>query len=149
MLSHSVMSNSLQPHGLKPTKLLCPWGFSRQAYWSGLPCPPPGIFPTQELNRSLLNCRQILYQLSYQGNPPAVLLLVIHPGKMKALNQKVHAPQCSQRFLAKTWKQNTCSLTAEWIGICGKSIYRGILLNHKQNENAICSNIDGSRNHTN
>ena len=24
-----------------------------------------GIFPTQELNRGLLNCRQILYQLSY------------------------------------------------------------------------------------
>ena len=21
---------------------LCPWGFSRQEYWSGLPCPPPG-----------------------------------------------------------------------------------------------------------
>ena len=20
----------------------CPWGFSRQEYWSGLPCPPPG-----------------------------------------------------------------------------------------------------------
>ena len=20
----------------------CPWGFSRQAYWSGVPCPPPG-----------------------------------------------------------------------------------------------------------
>ena len=24
------------------TRLLCPWGFSRQEYWSGLPCPPPG-----------------------------------------------------------------------------------------------------------
>ena len=23
----------------------CPWGFSRQEYWSGLPCPPPGDFP--------------------------------------------------------------------------------------------------------
>ena len=21
---------------------VCPWGFSRQEYWSGLPCPPPG-----------------------------------------------------------------------------------------------------------
>ena len=21
---------------------LCPWGFSRQGYWSGLPCPSPG-----------------------------------------------------------------------------------------------------------
>ena len=28
-----------------------------------------GIFPTQESNRDLLNCRQILYQLSYQGSP--------------------------------------------------------------------------------
>ena len=23
-------------------RLLCPWGFSRQEYWSGLPCPPQG-----------------------------------------------------------------------------------------------------------
>ena len=27
------------------------------------------IFPTQELNRGLLHCRWILYQLSYQGSP--------------------------------------------------------------------------------
>jgi len=35
VLSHSVMSNSLRPHGLKPARLLCAWGFSRQEYWSG------------------------------------------------------------------------------------------------------------------
>ena len=29
-----------------------------------------GIFPTQESNQGLLHCRQILYQLSYQGSPP-------------------------------------------------------------------------------
>ena len=28
-----------------PTRLLCPWGFSRQGYCSGLPCPPPGDLP--------------------------------------------------------------------------------------------------------
>ena len=28
-----------------------------------------GIFPTQGLNPGLLRCRQILYQLSYQGSP--------------------------------------------------------------------------------
>ena len=28
-----------------------------------------GIFPIQESNRGLLHCRQILYQLSYQGSP--------------------------------------------------------------------------------
>ena len=40
VLSHPVVSDSLQPHGLQPARLLCPWGFSRQEYWSGLPCPP-------------------------------------------------------------------------------------------------------------
>ena len=25
--------------------VLCPWGFSRQEYWSWLPCPPPGDLP--------------------------------------------------------------------------------------------------------
>ena len=45
VLSHLVMSNSLWPHGLQPARLLCPWGFSRQEYWSGLPCPAPGDLP--------------------------------------------------------------------------------------------------------
>ena len=36
-VSHSVVSNSLPPHGLWPAGLLCAWGFSRQGYWSGLP----------------------------------------------------------------------------------------------------------------
>ena len=46
-----VVSNSLPPHGLQLTRLLCPCEFSRQEYWSGLPCPPlrdlpnPGIKP--------------------------------------------------------------------------------------------------------
>ena len=26
-------------------QLLCQWAFSRQEYWSGLPCPPPGDLP--------------------------------------------------------------------------------------------------------
>ena len=43
VLSHSVMSDSLRPHG--PARLLCPWGFSRQEYWDGLSCPPPGNLP--------------------------------------------------------------------------------------------------------
>ena len=29
-------------------------GFSRQEYWSGLPCPPQGIFLTQGFNLRLL-----------------------------------------------------------------------------------------------
>ena len=45
VLSHSVMADSLQPHGLQPVRLLCPWGFSKQEYWSGLPCLPPVDLP--------------------------------------------------------------------------------------------------------
>ena len=41
----SVVSSSLQPCGLWPARLLCPWGLSRQKYWSGLPCPPPRGLP--------------------------------------------------------------------------------------------------------
>ena len=37
VLSHSVMSDSLRAHGLQPARLLCPWGFSRQECWSGVP----------------------------------------------------------------------------------------------------------------
>ena len=36
-----VPQSCLTEHGLYPSRLLCPWGFSRQQYWSGLPCPPP------------------------------------------------------------------------------------------------------------
>ena len=34
----------------------------------GSPSLLQGIFPAQESNGGLLNCRQILYQLSYQGS---------------------------------------------------------------------------------
>ena len=30
---------------MEPTRLLCPWGFSRQESWSGLPCSLPGDLP--------------------------------------------------------------------------------------------------------
>ena len=53
VLSHSVVSDSSWPYGLESTRLLCLWGFSRQEYWSGLPCPFPGIFPTQGQNPGL------------------------------------------------------------------------------------------------
>ena len=39
------MSDCLRPYGLQLARLLCPWGFSSQEYWSGLPCPAPGDLP--------------------------------------------------------------------------------------------------------
>ena len=44
VLSCSVVSDSFRPHGLLPTRLLSR-GFSRQEYWSVLPCLPPGDLP--------------------------------------------------------------------------------------------------------
>ena len=56
--SRSVVSNSLWPRGLYSPGIL-------QASCSLL----QGIFPIQGLNRGLLHCRRILYQLSHQGSP--------------------------------------------------------------------------------
>ena len=45
VLSCSIMSSHLWPHGLYPASLLCSWGFSRQEYWSGYPIPSPEDLP--------------------------------------------------------------------------------------------------------
>ena len=55
--AQSLMSDSSQHRGLQPTRLLCPLGFSRQEYWSGLPFPLPGDLPDPGLNLHLF-CRQ-------------------------------------------------------------------------------------------
>ena len=57
------MSDSLWPHGLNS-----PWNSSGQNTGVGSLSLLQWIFPTQELNQGLLHCRQILYQLSYQGS---------------------------------------------------------------------------------
>ena len=44
--------------------------FSWPEYRNGLPLPSPRDLQTQGLNPSLPQCRQILYHLSHQGNPP-------------------------------------------------------------------------------
>ena len=62
--SHSVMSNSLQPRGL-----YSPWNSPGWNTGVGSLSLLQQIFPSQELNRGLLYCRWILYQLSYEGSP--------------------------------------------------------------------------------
>ena len=60
-VSHSVVSNSLRPPGLWPTRLLCPWdspgqntGVHRLSFLQG-------IFPTPGSNPGLLRGRQTLF----------------------------------------------------------------------------------------
>ena len=74
--SHSLLQGMFPTQGLKPR--------SPALQADSLPAEPPGkpkntvvgslsllqgIFPTQESNLGLLHCRQILYQMSYQGSP--------------------------------------------------------------------------------
>ena len=84
----SVTSDSLQPHGLWPTRLLCPWDSLGKNI--GVDCHSllQRLFLTQGLNSGLLHCRQILYLLNYSQrlfiswlqSPSAVIL---KPKKIK------------------------------------------------------------------
>ena len=60
-VSRSAMSNSLQPCGLQPASLLCPWDSLGRTTRVGCHSLLQGIFPTQGLNLGLLHVRQILY----------------------------------------------------------------------------------------
>ena len=64
----------LWPHGLQPTMLLCPWGFSRQEYWSGLPCPLPGGLP----NLGIEPRSPALQVDSLPSKPPGKLVLLCY-----------------------------------------------------------------------
>ena len=68
VLSRSVISDSLQPHGLQSTRLLCSWGFSTKERWGVEHALLQAIVPTQGLNPGLLNHGWILYHLSRDGS---------------------------------------------------------------------------------
>ena len=71
--SHSLMSDSLQPHGL-----YSPWNSLGQNTQVGSHSILQGIFPTQGSNPGLPHCRQTLYQLSHKGSP-RILEWVAYP----------------------------------------------------------------------
>ena len=62
--SRSVMSDSLQPHGLYSSQ-----NSQGQNTGMGSLSLLQGIFPTQGSNPGLPHCRQILYQLCHKGSP--------------------------------------------------------------------------------
>ena len=62
--SGSVMSNSLQLHGL-----YSPWNSPGQNTGVGSLSLLQGIFPTQGSKPGLPHCKQILYQRSHKGKP--------------------------------------------------------------------------------
>ena len=70
---HSVVSDSLQPHGL-----YSPWNSPSQNTGVGSRSLLQGIFPTQGLDPGLPHFRWILYQLSHQESP-RILEWVAYP----------------------------------------------------------------------
>ena len=62
--SPSVVSNSLQPHGL-----CSPWNFPGQNTGVGSLSCLQGIFPIRGSNPGLPYCRRILNQLNHKGSP--------------------------------------------------------------------------------
>ena len=75
-VSHSVLSNSLQHHGLQPTRLLCPWNSPGKNTGVGCYFLLQGIFLTQGIKpRSpalqVVCCiaGRLFIELSHQGRP--------------------------------------------------------------------------------
>ena len=67
-------------------------GFSRQEYWSGLPCPPPGNRPRDQTCVSYISCtgRRVLYNWRYLGSP----------AERRSWTKRRHSFQCE--MLTKT-----------------------------------------------
>ena len=95
--SHSVVSNSLRPHGLQPTlsdPIGCslPWDFQGKSTGVGCHFLLQGIFPTQGLNPGLPYCGQTLYPLSHQGSPTGHYS-AIKENEWDAINSNMDRPK--------------------------------------------------------
>ena len=94
MLSHFSHIRLCNP---TPARLLCLW-FSRQGYWSGLPCPPAGIFPTHGLNpclSRLLHWQEGSLPLVPPGKPMHPRYIMV-TGLRKAQQSMVAGGLCGQ-----------------------------------------------------
>ena len=90
-------------------RLLCPWEFSRQEYWSELPCPPPG-----DLSDSGIEPRSPTLQVNFSLSEP--------PEKPLKMSNMTHL-----FFLCYTRALQCC--TSEFSLLCFK-ILLSIQLSH-------------------
>ena len=78
VLSCSVVSDSLQPHGLYPTRLLlCPWNFPGKDTEMGCCFLLQGIFLTQRWNLGLLHWQVDSLPLHHLGSSVIWILMLI------------------------------------------------------------------------
>ena len=128
-VSRSVVSDSLRPHGLQPTRLHCPWNFPGKNTGAGCHFLLQGIFPTQGLTRiSCISSRQILYCLCHLGSPDQSQSVLKGKDKeqilkaprwwkiftfretivrmMAKFSQKSWRPENTRTISLKSWKDN-------------------------------------------
>ena len=140
MLSNSVVSDSLQSHGLQPARLLCPCNFPGKNTGVGCHFLLKGIFLTQGLNPDLLHWQVNSLTLSHREAPNSGALAQIktvtqiwslyniHSRKKKpvliknVLDEAVKITDFIKNLLLNIYLLNTR---------CGKmaNIYKALLLN--------------------
>ena len=97
--SHSVVSDSLRPHGLYG-----PWNSPGQNTGVGSLSLPQGTFPTYKSNWGLLHWSLILYQLKYQGSQKECL-----PYRCAVQNLELHFFHCMASHTTEhaAWSDNS------------------------------------------
>ena len=78
ILSHSVVSDSLRPHGLQHAGSSVYGDSPSKNTRVGCPALLQGIFPTQGLNPVLPHCRWILYHISHHRSPSAHIYIYLN-----------------------------------------------------------------------
>ena len=122
-VNRSVMSDCSQPHGLEPSRLLCPWNSPGKN--PGVDCHflLQGIFLTQGSNLGLLCCRHVLYHLSHQGKwlvtnrktvqlPNYLLFKILKAYKLNL--QMFVQKQCGILKIC-VWRT---AVTVQWLKLC-------------------------------
>ena len=91
------MSNSLQPYGLEPAWLLCPWDFPGKNTGVGCHFLLQGIFPTQGWNLSLLQWQAEPLGKPYEGVIVSELydILIVMMVSQIHTSVKTQAERCS------------------------------------------------------
>ena len=78
-VGHSVMSDSLQPRGPQPTRLLCPWDSPGKK--TGMGCHSFSRGSSQPRDQTWVSCiaSRFFYSLSHQGSPSFLCYLTYLP----------------------------------------------------------------------
>ena len=101
----SVVSNSVRPHGLQPTRLLRPWGSPGKNTGVGCHFLLQGIFPAQGSNLHLLRSPTLAGRFFTTGNSPI---------KLKSFNSVLQSqcPGRSEQSKAATGSGSRASLAS-------------------------------------